>query len=165
MSDIAKIDYTPLAADNQIHRTAFERYGGRRIIGIVREVIGMRLSTSDTDALWRAFAVANGWQVEEVQDLTLIPLSLMYGHIEYGRRRSCSPAVKADLCGIQAGILVYSSVVYGRACSVTVARVPLPKALPHILLRAKGEVSMLAADIGDHEKLRLEGDFDNYFTR
>jgi len=113
---------------------------------------------------WEAFALANGWPIDSVEDPeTLIPLSIQFGY-----EPNLSPVITAQLGDIPADLYVLSVWVgegrERRQYFETVARVDLPKVLPHMVLRAKKDSAYLQQDLADHEKLELEGDFGDYFT-
>jgi hypothetical protein len=46
----------------------------------------------------------------------------------------------------------------------TVARVPLPKTLPHMLLLSKKAHAQLERDLANKQDIHLEGDFNDYFS-
>jgi hypothetical protein len=183
MSDISAINYEPLEAEKRAYRMVFKRFWVRSSIiwgiavavGIFVPVVGMTVALAwlivlllqvngFQDGLWEEFAIINDWPLDAVSDpFTLIPLSLQFGYDQ-----AYSSAITAQLGVVSTDMVVYVTTVdEGRAqrhYSFTVARIQLPAALPHILLRAKGDRVNIQQDFADHEMLQLEGDFGDYFT-
>jgi len=95
--------------------------------------------------------------------VVVVPPSLQFGHDE-----SLSPIITAQLDDVSADLFVHKTVVgYGKSQQMyfaTVARVVLPEALPHIVLRAKKGSAELGHDVADCATLQLEGGFQNYFS-
>jgi hypothetical protein len=117
------------------------------------------------NGVWVQFANANGWPINgELDPITLTPLSLLFGHDQ-----SYSPVIDAELGEAGADLFVYQTATgSGRSqhtYAFTIARVRMTAAMPHILLRAKGNIwSSIRPEFEDHEALSLEGDFNDYFS-
>lgn len=125
--------------------------------------IGSRVSKYRNN-VWTTFGAVNGWSIDVASPETvLLPPSL-----QYGRSHSFSSVLEASLGPINAELFTYQCVTsVGRNEQThvfTVAKVPLPVQLPHILLVAKSGHPDLREVMVDQEKLTLEGDFDQYFT-
>lgn len=193
MSDIDKINYEPLEADKHAFTMAYKQHtllntttlGGGILLFIVGFFalnsfmigwIGLALAIlrlfylsaqvrSFKNGVWEQFATANDWPIGLALDpATLLPLSLLFG-----RDQSYSPVIDAVLGDANADMFVYQTVTgSGKSQQTyvfTIARVMMPAAMPHIFLRAKGNVwSTVRPEFEDHETLSLEGDFNDYFS-
>lgn len=116
------------------------------------------------DHLWDDFAAANGWPIDvQTPPQQLVPPSLQFGH-NFG----FSPIIMASIGQLTCDLLAYHTIVgEGKnqmRLDYTVVRVPLPTALPHILLLSKKTHISLTRDLADKQEIHLEGDFNNYFS-
>jgi|GEM_PF-3137890 len=193
MSDISAIDYTPLDADQNVFQAVYKQHPVVNTvvfassallcvlawfvvrtfvagwIGFALIFVRLTYLSSQMKALknrsWEEFALANGWQFDaEYSPEAMIPLSL-----QFGRNQSFSPVIVAQLGGVNAEVYAYETITGGGKSQQTwdfsVARVALPAALPHIMLRArKGLGQEVRQDFADHESLQLEGNFQDYFS-
>ncbi len=112
---------------------------------------------------WQNFAAQNGWQFLPVADaVALAPPSLQFGH---GAKAMF--IIDAQVGDISFQLFLYSTMqrdFQGRdyKYGYTVARVSLPKSLPHIVLLAKKGTGT-RPQFADHETVQLEGNFNDYF--
>ena len=186
MTDIAAINYQPLdAMKNSWWHTVKSSFKGKGLIVAILVIaasiallflggVGIYLFVGYAlyigwqvqkyqDQIWRSFAAANGWTVDiGVPDLTLISPSLNDGHSQ-----KLSPVIQASVNSLSLNLFSYicttGSGRYSQDHYFTVAMVTLPKSLPHMLLLSKKVRVDARANLDNHEKLQLEGDFGNYF--
>jgi len=116
------------------------------------------------NSAWIAFAVSNGWSFDEDTPLaTIVPPSLQFGYNQF-----FSPVIQVQLSEIVFDLLGYSTYTgsgrHQQDHSYTIGTVSLPRAFPHILLRSKKVTVMHERDFVNAEELRLEGDFEDYFS-
>src|SRR6185437_9460619 len=116
------------------------------------------------NTIWEEFAKANNWPLDTTTpQQALIPMSWQYGHSQH-----FSPVIQSQLGITNADLFTYDCTTGGgksqQIHSFTVARVPLAVSLPHMLLLSKKAHADVREDLSNHEKLQLEGDFNNYFT-
>jgi hypothetical protein len=128
---------------------------------------GAMVSTRATklkNGMWWQFAKANGWFLDTETPLEAVtPPSVLFGPSQ-----THSPIIQAQLENLTCDLFTYSCITgYGRSEQVhnfTVACVSLPQTLPHMLLLSKQSHALVQRDLGNAEKLQLEGDFSDYFT-
>ena len=190
MSRPDDINYEPLAAMNNVWGKAFAAsFKGRYLVGwglllvavgisIIASVphyafyafVGVLVMVSAIvsrlkNQIWQQFASSNGWQIDiQTPEELLLPMSLNYGHSSH-----VSPIILAKLDVVDCDVFAYDTTTGSGKQQIahyfTVARVALPKPLAHILLKPKKSASADVEDqFADHQKLELEGDFNDYFT-
>ncbi len=114
--------------------------------------------------IWQQFALVNGWSVSaDDAGEGLVPPSLQFGHSQ-----NSSPVITANLAGLQCDLFEFDTTTGGGRYKTThyftVATAPLPKSMPHMVLRAKKSLdSDMQNDMDNGETLQLEGDFNDYF--
>ena len=114
---------------------------------------------------WRQFAAINGWELDtENAPMGLVPPSLANN----GYSRKCSEIVDAKFDNIDCDLMSYQfTISYGKSSQTfyfTLADVVLAKSFPHIVLDSKKNRGGFRTIPFGYEKLKLEGDFDNYFN-
>lgn len=124
--------------------------------------IGAKLQRYE-DGIWRSFAAANGWNILPAASVkAIVPPTLQTA----GNSRRNGEAVRGNI-GRQAMDIFWFQFTIGsgkdsHSYPLTIARLQMNTALPHMLLRAQK-----ALTVGDtrqlKEKLQLEGDFNKYF--
>lgn len=114
--------------------------------------------------LWIQFAIVNGWMIDTNTPLSvLLAPSLMFGYDP-----QFSPVIQVQISDLAFDLYTYNCTVgEGKSSttySFTVAMTSLPKAMPHMLLRAKKSLAHEQDDMTKTIRLKLEGDFNDYFT-
>ena len=189
MSDPSAIDYQPLQVIQAVWKAAVRRtiiiWSAALVAGFLLTAfvvsIGLAidlglgivilyivvLSTKVNkakNAVWESFASANSWPLDTETPLSVVvPPSLQFGHSQ-----AFSPVIQAQLGELICDILTYRCVTgYGRSQQThnfTIATLALPKALPHLLLMSKKARADVQRDLINGETLKLEGDFNDYFS-
>lgn len=113
---------------------------------------------------WEIFALVNNWTLDLETSLeVIVPPSLRFGYDPF-----FSPIIQAQLGDITCDLLTYSTTTgSGRLRHVhryTIGALTLPVALPHMLLLSKKAKVDVVRDLQNGENLKLEGDFDDYFS-
>lgn len=113
---------------------------------------------------WAIFALTNGWTFDNETPLeVIIPPSLQFGYSQ-----TFSPVIQAQLGDIACDILAYGTTADSgqrqHVHNYTVGALTLPVALPHMLLLSKKTKVDIERDLQDGENLKLEGDFNDYFS-
>ncbi len=114
--------------------------------------------------MWQQFAAANGWQVvdDDAPDFFIPP-----GLADVGHSRTLSPVVHAEFDGFECDLFLYQFTTGSGKSSVThfytIAEVELARPFPHLILDSK--VTRTLQQRGDAlQFIKLEGDFDKYFS-
>lgn len=124
--------------------------------------LGHRIQGYKT-GLWEAFAQANGWPLDNSTPIgELVPPSMQFGHSPH-----FSPVIQAQLGPLSCDLFSYNTTVgegkYSHTYYYTMARMPLPVLLPHMLLLSKKAGAELQRDLANKQDVQLEGDFEDYF--
>jgi hypothetical protein len=131
--------------------------------GLIYFVVVSKQVTEFKNAVWDDFALANGWPLDSTTPPTsLVPLSIQFGH-----SKTYSPIIQAQLDSWSSDLFTYTCTTgFGKSQQThyfTIARVRIPKSLPHILLLSKASRADVQRDITNGQSLQLEGDFGDYF--
>ncbi|HEY5442736.1 MAG TPA: hypothetical protein VIJ68_04315 [Candidatus Saccharimonadales bacterium] len=186
MSDLANIDYQPLQAMKGAYVTVLKNGGlPLAVLGICVVIAGVLIVNGAfiltiypfficfiylgfqvkkfKNSVWQNFAIANGWALDQ----TTSPAELVPPSVQFGRDPHYSPVIQAQLGNIASDLLLYDCTTGSGKSSdthyFTVARVRLPKVLPHLLLSSKKSRAYIQKDLLDSQTLELEGDFNDYF--
>lgn len=188
MTEPASIDYSPLDkmhhSGTHVFKTSFNSHGIAVFVLVL--IASIALATTPISQvsfmvlfvyiavlsakinayknhIWQDFAAANGWPAINRSGDADLPPSTNYGH-----SRNYGMVVKAQLGQIICAIFTYDTTTgegkYQTTHYFTVASVALPKNLPHIILNSKKDKADIQTRFPDYEKLKLEGDFNNYFN-
>jgi hypothetical protein len=186
----APIDYSPLDkmrhSDVHVFKTAFHGFSIPIFIVLAALCIGGAITpirqfsfliifaygavmmgkiNAYKNNIWKEFAALNGWQVVNKATVSELPQSVNYGH-----NRNYGTVIKAKFEAVSCDIFVYDTTTgqgkYQVTHYFTIATVPLNASvsLPHIILNSKKEKADIQQKFPDYEKLKLEGDFNDYFT-
>jgi hypothetical protein len=114
--------------------------------------------------MWQQFARANGWTIDTKTNATsLVPPSLQFGHSHH-----FSAVVQAKLASVTCDLLAYDCTTGSGKSSethyFTVALTSAPKPMPHAVLTPKKYAADLQGDFVNGENLKLEGNFQDYFS-
>lgn len=183
------IDYDPLLAMGRVWRTVFVRslwvwvpvLGAYLLLALlvmpaqasislavgIAALYSLHLSSRVRklrDGVWEEFAAANGWKLDLVNSPdVIIPPSVQFG---YGQQ--WSPVIQAQFGGFFCDLLAYTCVTgqgrSQRTHNFTIACTSLPRTMPHMLLLSKKSRADVQRDLLDAETLKLEGDFEDYFS-
>jgi len=191
MSDLATINYQPLANMQRAFAVVFKRSlqesagkamlvlsaGVLPILGLIfgSGVGGLILGVmvyfaflynrdqKYEKSLWIDFAQVNGWTIDSTTPVEeLIPPSMQFGH-----SRKFSPIIQAQLDQFNCQLFSYNTTVGGgkssRTYSYAVVRLQLPTSLPHMLLLSQKGTAVLGRDLANRQDVQLEGNFNDYF--
>jgi hypothetical protein len=190
MKKLEEIDYTPLETMNHAFwitaRKIASQTWGRLLLIIVLALAVLGIITLNIalvimpafacliivgtqvdkykNSIWANFAAANGWEMDtSTPEEALVPPSM-----QFGSDRKHSPVIMAQLNDITADLFSYNCTTgSGKNATThyfTVARVQLPKNLPHLVLLSKKAYADLQRDLANATTLELEGNFSDYFT-
>ncbi|HVX24652.1 MAG TPA: hypothetical protein VG992_04935 [Candidatus Saccharimonadales bacterium] len=114
--------------------------------------------------VWEHFAAVNGWGLDlETPAENTIPPSIQFGH-----SRHFSSVIQAQFTGVTCDLLSYDCTTGSGKSSqthyFTVAVILAPKPMPHALLTSKKSSPDVQGDFANGEPLKLEGNFDDYFS-
>jgi hypothetical protein len=116
------------------------------------------------DKMWEHFAAANNWQYDaSAASLDNIPPSY-----NYGTDGGMSTVVMALINNIPMNIFSFTRLneINGKGLphDYTAVRVPLPAAVPHIVLFNDHTHMRVQTGFDQAQKVQLEGNFNSYFT-
>lgn len=114
---------------------------------------------------WRQFAVANHWTISSTDNYAVPPV---LRDMKDNYARVTSEMIKARINNLDCDLLtcVDESIRNKNPYSnyFTIARVHLTKQFPHIILDSKKNGSGIRNIPSGYENLKLEGNFNNYFS-
>ena len=115
-------------------------------------------------AAWELFAVSNGWEFDTLTEIgSIIPTSIQFGY-----NPIFSSVIQAVIGTIAFDLVEYTTNVglgnYRKTYSYTIGMLSFPRSMPHVLLLNKKTKIDVARDMSDGIPLKLEGDFDDYFS-